>query len=65
MTNGDKIRAMTDEELAMLLFKCPYENEIGDHCTENTKNIDGEIVMDCDACTLDWLKSEVKESEQG
>lgn len=51
MTNADKIRAMTDEELAMILnptcppIKCP------EHPFEE--------LLDCYNCWLDWLKQEV------
>lgn len=46
-TNADKIRAMTDEELCEII-QCPYE-----HCIHH----DG----GCSECTIEWLKSEVKE----
>lgn len=48
MTNADRIRSMTDEELA--LFLIGFKNTFG---TE----FEGE--MSC----LDWLKAEVKEGE--
>ena len=38
--------------------------DLGD-LSELTESIKKNGIMDCDACTLDWLKSEVKESEQG
>ena len=48
-TNADRIRAMTDEELAEWLpFKmgaCNVSEKCGNNCT-------------CDACWLDWLKQE-------
>ena len=60
-TNADRIRAMTDEELAMLLgaptivlppwcnmnYDCPY--------------IDQDPAR-CDLCALDWLKQEVEDA---
>lgn len=58
MTKGDKIRAMTDEELAEMLLlstcyfrcsKCKYHsNCIGKSCTE---------------AALEWLKQEVSEDD--
>ena len=48
-TNADRIRAMTDEELAEWLpFKmgaCNMNEKCGNDCT-------------CDVCWLDWLKQE-------
>lgn len=52
MTFADKIRAMTDEELAMLLnptcppTKCP--------------KLPYDEAHDCLKCWLDWMKKEVK-----
>ena len=40
-TNADRIRAMTDEELASYLDVCPFE-----HCPST----------DCVECVLSWLK---------
>lgn len=56
-TNADRIRAMTDEELAELMedkgdcppIECPHDGE-GAKVTR----------LDCKACWLDWLKQEVK-----
>ena len=48
ITNSDRIRAMTDEELAYLI-RCGVCELIGatqDHCETNT----------CVDCVLDWLK---------
>ena len=48
-TNADRIRAMTDEDLAMLLQPgCPDRV-----CRDNPPH-------DCYNCWLDWLKQEVK-----
>lgn len=50
MTNADRIRAMTDEELAKhFSIYCWSDNWCGHH-------------RDCEACWLDWLKQEAKES---
>ena len=54
-TNADRIRAMTDEELAELMedkgdcppIECPHDGE-GAKVTR----------LDCKACWLDWLKQE-------
>lgn len=50
MTNADRIRAMTDEELAKIMNNdkiCPH-----DDCP----------VTECEDCWLAWLKSEVDEN---
>lgn len=54
MTNGDRIRAMSDEELAELFrhLCCPYL--LGAKVGCNAKN------KGCFDCWLDWLKQEVK-----
>lgn len=46
MTNADRIRSMTDEELAKVIM-CPYERDYRD-CKEG-----------CWECCFKWLKSEV------
>lgn len=46
-TNGDRIRSMTDEELAMII--CCQDHKQGDECFDAS----------CYDCTLDWLKQEV------
>jgi len=50
MTNGDKIRAMSDEELLDFLYgrflNCPPNSK--SECP----------LLDCDRCWLDWLKKE-------
>lgn len=56
MSNADKIRSMSDEELAEFLgryFTCEYECAAAkDAC-----------VCDCNGAIMDWLQSEVKGSE--
>lgn len=54
MTNADRIRAMTDEELVEEVF--------GEHiktcaCPPN----DGECQDACEKCWLDWLKEEAQD----
>ena len=53
MTNADRIRKMTDDELAALLAgcACPTIENIG-RCKE--------FHHFCDSCWLDWLKQEVE-----
>ena len=53
LTNADRIRAMTDEELARhFSFRwCPPDR----HCTALDK-------ITCYDCWLDWLKQEVKDN---
>lgn len=45
-TNADRIRGMTDEELANII--CCQNNKSGDECFD----------ADCYSCTLDWLREE-------
>lgn len=54
LTNADRIRAMTDEELAMLLNPTCPTGECPD-------NLPWDQAHDCYKCWLDWLKQEVKE----
>ena len=51
MTNGDKIRAMADEELAMII--CCQDSRQGDECYQ----------ADCKECLLEWLKQEAERRE--
>lgn len=55
VTNRDKIRAMSDEELARFIVRksqCPdgYTSVFGPHCVEENG---------CEECWLEWLKMEV------
>lgn len=55
MTNADKIRNMSDEELAYTIM-CPYENLSGEcspECEDSRKN--------CIKCCLEWLQKEVSD----
>lgn len=58
MTNADKIRAMTDEELAGFINDAEYgfldRPAMCDVCTAHRMN-------NCLKCWLDWLKQEVEE----
>lgn len=57
MTNGDKIRAMTDEELAeMVSMKvCRIVKPDGNDCPK------GFYFGKCDKCVISWLRKEVSE----
>ena len=61
MTNGDKIRAMTDEELADFLFK---GSELGfpAWCFETIPEGDPcDMEFSCRTCGKNWLKQEAKQ----
>ena len=54
-TNGDRIRAMTDEELVQLPF-CPYE-AAGKNLKCQDDGITREVSMEeCDRCALNYYK---------
>ena len=56
-TNADRIRAMTDEELASWLngsvAPCPMPTLVAQNCPLDDDH-------DCDMCWLDWLKAEAE-----
>lgn len=54
MTNADKVRSMTDEELAYMLM-CPaeYDLNFNRNCACN-----GEMKHNCIECTKQWLQTE-------
>ena len=52
MTNADRIRSMTDEELALAVM-CPADITGGDTKCDQYHN--------CRKCTLDWLQRESEE----
>ena len=60
-TNADRIRNMSDEELAevldnvCLIFNCDICNY--DTCTSN-------CIFDCKETILEWLKSDIEEMEE-
>ena len=55
MTNGDRIRSMTDEELAVFL----YMAELGDIDYSKTFcDMCDQTAFDCDDCRLHWIKKE-------
>lgn len=55
-TNADRIRAMSDEELAIMLM-CPAEY---DESFNKNKDCNGEMNKNCKECTLNWLQSEAE-----
>ena len=54
VTNADRVRQMTDEELAKWM-----RNIMSGWCPKRTSLCDGK----CEKCTLDWLKREVKDEK--
>ena len=54
MSQADRIRAMSDEDLAMNMM-CPNENGIGEIECDKSNN------CNCYECILKWLQSEVEE----
>jgi hypothetical protein len=55
-TNADRIRSMTDEELAEFLYDTNHYFENGEYLVR----FGGKIVQDEEINILDWLKSEVE-----
>lgn len=53
-TNADRIRSMTDEELA-LAITCPAEYDL--NFSKNEK-CNGEMSRNCYECSLKWLRAE-------
>jgi hypothetical protein len=53
-TNADRIRAMTNEELAEFIGHFPMETICPNNCHEDPER-------DCAVCVLDWLKQEKSE----
>lgn len=58
MANADRLRAMSDEELANSKILCPYTVCDMNMCE---KWITSGDTRDCVACALDWLKQEASE----
>lgn len=52
-TNADRIRNMSDEELAELM-SCPYMKDPCDECVHGWHD------YDCSKCKLEWLQSEAE-----
>ena len=63
-TNADRIRAMSDEELAEYLA----ERSVAPSCTgkcHKDYEVYGELRTFCHNCWLDWLKQEVDDDSRG
>lgn len=54
MTNADRIRAMSYEELSVFIM-CPAEYDL---CFNKERECNGEMNRNCRKCTLKWLQSE-------
>ena len=52
-TNADRIRSMTGEELAEVLFGCCIEHIGVEECSHPAKS--------CESCVLEWLRAESEE----
>lgn len=58
-TNADRIRAMSDEELAVLLEGCICPTEPCKKVVNREKQPDKKM---CQSCWLDWLRQEVEDA---
>ena len=58
MTNADKIRTMSDEELAEWLIRVQYRE--GDICAPTHDVQNCRYAEGCKACWLEWLKEEAR-----
>ena len=56
-TNADRIRSMTDEELALAIV-CPAEYDLNFNKNEKCN---GEMNKNCYECSLNWLQEEREE----
>lgn len=58
-TNADKIRSMSDEELAEIIM-CPAEfDNVEKHC----RSVDANNETDCIECCLKWLQHRYEEEQ--
>ena len=57
MTNADKIRAMSDEELSKFIREPFCDKRTHDECTISYCGV-------CDQCVLDWLQQPAEEFER-
>lgn len=55
-TNADRIRSMTDEELAEVLFGSCIERMGVEECSYPVGSL--KDIPDCKSCILDWLRAE-------
>ena len=57
-TNADRIRAMSDKELASSIYiPCPYYNSVQGGCKFGSN----EHTQTCKECILEWLQQPVKQ----
>lgn len=56
MTNADRIRNMSDEELAVYIM-CPAEYDLS---FDKLRECNGGMNRNCQKCTLEWLQSEAE-----
>lgn len=67
-TNADRIREMSDEELADAMYKANNLGEMIPFCKNSNRCTDildrGEVIPDsmCKQCLMEWLQSEVEET---
>lgn len=60
-TNTDRIRNMSDEELASVLFDSCIESMNLEECPYSSEESDNNKIRErCKKCILEWLQSEVK-----
>lgn len=61
MTNADRIRAMSDEEIAAseFLLPCPYIKDMYDECKFGWHDRE----QSCEECKLEWLKRPAEEEQ--
>lgn len=62
LTNADRIRGMTDEELAEWTLREPFVGYFA-FCPPGTKDGGDCPTSPCEQCWLDWLKSPVEVKE--
>lgn len=64
MTRADKLRSMTDEQLADLISACGIDGQVG-FCQDLPECQDGNATAeDCKRCMLKWLRSPAEGEEE-
>ena len=59
MTNADKIRSLTNEELERFISRVELGDMAVTYCDMCEKEGGNALGLDCDGCRLHWLNSEV------
>lgn len=59
-TNADRIRSMSDEELAEWFLRDPFIGSFA-FCPPGTKDGEDCPTSPCELCWLEWLREEVEE----